>query len=114
MTNLLTTIQKVQDSYEIDISEKHHKSKVDMPSGTAISLAEAANIEEKNIQSLREGEHGNWHKALVSSEFEELEIKHSATNRSIYAQGALNIVKWFYQKPKNLYYMQTLIEDLYE
>ena len=49
MTNLLTTIQKVQDSYKIDISEKHHKSKVDMPSGTAISLAEAANIEEKNI-----------------------------------------------------------------
>ena len=48
------------------------------------------------------------------SEFEELQIEHSTTNRSIYAQGALNIVKWFYQKPKNLYHMQTLIEDLYE
>jgi len=114
MTNLLTTINKVQGSYEINISEKHHKSKIDAPSGTAISLAKSANIEEKKIKSMREGEHGNWHKATISNDFEELEIKHSTANRNIYAQGALNIVKWFYQKPKNLYYMQTLIEDLYE
>jgi 4-hydroxy-tetrahydrodipicolinate reductase len=114
MTNLLAIINKFQVRYEINISEKHHKSKIDAPSGTAISLAQSANIEEKKIKSIREGEYGNWHKATIANDFEELEIKHSAAKRNIYAQGALNIVKWFYQKPKNLYYMQTLIEDLYE
>jgi len=114
MVNFLANIKKIEGSYEIRISEKHHKSKIDSPSATAISLANAANIDEKKIESLREGDHGNWHKAKIYSEFEGLQIEHSTTNRSIYAQGALNIVKWFYQKPKNLYHMQTLIEDLYE
>ena len=114
MVNFLAKIKKIEGSYEIRISEKHHKSKIDSPSGTAISLANAANIDEKKIESIREGDHGNWHRATIYSEFEGLQIEPSTTNRSIYAQGALNIVKWFYQKPKNLYYMQTLIEDLYE
>ena len=114
MVDFLAKIKKIEGSYEIRISEKHHKSKIDSPSGTAISLANAANFDEKKIESIREGDHGNWHRATIYSEFEGLQIEHSTTNRSIYAQGALNIVKWFYQKPKNLYYMQTLIEDLYE
>ena len=114
MRNLLGKIKKVKDNYEIKLTEKHHESKIDAPSGTAIDLASALNFDVAKIESIREGNEGNWHKALIFNGFEELELKHSAPKRSIYAQGALNIVKWFYQKPKNLYYMQTLIEDLYE
>ena len=112
--DLIRKLLNFNNSLNVNISEKHHESKLDKPSGTAVSLAKLTNLEESKIDSLREGEAGNWHKIQLFNELEELELKHSALNRTIYAQGALNIVKWFYQKPKNLYYMQTLIEDLYE
>jgi len=114
MQDLVEKVLNFDESLQIEISEKHHESKLDKPSGTALSFAKLANLEESKIESFREGEAGNWHKIQLFNNFEELEFKHSASNRSIYAQGALNVVKWFYQKPKNLYYMQTLIEDLYE
>ena len=112
--DLVKKVLNFNNSQKVKISEKHHQSKLDKPSGTALSFAKLANLEESKIESFREGEAGNWHKIQLFNNFEELEFKHSASNRSIYAQGALNVVKWFYQKPKNLYYMQTLIEDLYE
>ena len=114
MQDLVEKVFNFDKSLQIKISEKHHESKLDRPSGTALSFARLTNSEESKIESLREGEAGNWHKIQLSNNLEELELKHSASNGSIYAQGALNIVKWFYQKPKNLYYMQTLIEDVYE
>ena len=96
------------------IRERDHTSILDKPSGTALCFEKLENVNVSKIESLREGEAGNWHKIDIFNNSEQLELKHSASNGSIYAQGALNIVKWFYQKPKNLYYMQTLIEDLYE
>ena len=114
MQDLVQKVLNFDKSFKVKISEKHHESKLDKPSGTALSFAKFANLEESEIESLREGEVGNWHKIQIFNDLEELELKHSASNGSIYAQGALNVVKWFYQKPKNLYYMQTLIEDLYE
>ena len=114
MHDLVRKVLNLDFSQKIQISEKHHVSKLDKPSGTALSFAKLATLEKSEIKSFREGESGNWHKIQILNDFEELEIMHSASNGSIYAQGALNVVKWFYQKPKNLYYMQTLIEDLYE
>ena len=114
MQGLVKKVLNFDNSLKIKISEKHHKSKLDKPSGTALSFAKLTNLEQSQIESFRQGDAGNWHKIKLLNDFEELELKHSALNRTIYAQGALNIVKWFYQKPKNLYYMQTLIEDLYE
>ena len=114
MQDLVEKVLNFDGSLQIEISEKHHESKLDKPSGTALSFAKLANLEQSKIKIFREGEAGNWHKIQLFNNFEELEFKHSASNRGIYAQGALNVVKWFYQKPKNLYYMQTLIEDLYE
>ena len=97
-----------------DLQQLLSKARLCEQKGDWKSAIKFYNIDEKKIESIREGDHGNWHRAKIYSEFEGLQIEHSTTNRSIYAQGALNIVKWFYQKPKNLYYMQTLIEDLYE
>ena len=111
---MLKKVFNYDKSLKVRISEKHHESKLDKPSGTALSFAKLTDLEESKIKSFREGDGSNWHKIQLSNHLEELEFKHSALNRSIYAQGALNVVKWFYQKPKNLYDMQTLIEDLYE
>jgi len=101
-------------NYSLTINEKHHKDKIDLPSGTAIKLCEALNIDSEKVKSTREGDNESYHEVIFqTNNGDKLQIKHSG-NRAVYAFEVLNIAKWFYQKPKNLYYMQTLIQDLYE
>ena len=114
MKDFANKISKIDQSLEIHISESHNKSKKDAPSGTAKDFARMLQLSTDKIEFDRTDEDKNSHKIAFSNNFESLELRHDTANRSIYAQGALNIAKWFYQRPKNLYYMQTLIEDLYE
>ena len=114
MKDFAKKISKIDQSFEIHISESHNKSKKDAPSGTAKDFARMLQFSTDKIKFDRTDEDKNSHKIAFSSNFESLELRHDTANRSIYAQGALNIAKWFYQRPKNLYYMQTLIEEIHE
>jgi 4-hydroxy-tetrahydrodipicolinate reductase len=114
MKDFVKKISKIDQSLEIHISESHNKSKKDAPSGTAKDFARMLQLSTDKIEFDRTDEDKNSHKIAFSNNFESLEIRHDTANRSIYAQGALNIAKWFYQRPKNLYYMQTLIEEIHE
>lgn len=114
MKDFAKKISKIDQSFEIHISESHNKSKKDAPSGTAKDFARMLQLSTDNIEFERTDEDKNSHKIAFSNNFESLELRHDTANRSIYAQGALNIAKWFYQRPKNLYYMQTLIEEIHE
>ena len=114
MKDFAKKISKIDQSLEIHISESHNKSKKDAPSGTAKDFARMLQQSTDKIKFDRTDEDKNSHKIAFSNNFESLELRHDTANRSIYAQGALNIAKWFYQRPKNLYYMQTLIEEIHE
>jgi len=114
MKDFAKKISKIDKSLEIHISESHNKSKKDAPSGTAKDFARMLQLSTDKIEFDRTDEDKNSHKIAFSNNFESLELRHDTANRSIYAQGALNIAKWFYQRPKNLYYMQTLIEEIHE
>ena len=114
MKDFAKKISKIDQSLEIHISESHNKSKKDAPSGTAKDFARMLQLSTDKIEFDRTDEDKNSHKIAFSNNFESLELRHNTANRSIYAQGALNIAKWFYQRPKNLYYMQTLIEEIHE
>lgn len=114
MKDFAKKISKIDQSLEIHISESHNKSKKDAPSGTAMDFARMLQLSTDKIEFDRTDEDKNSHKIAFSNNFESLELRHDTANRSIYAQGALNIAKWFYQRPKNLYYMQTLIEEIHE
>ena len=114
MKDFVKKISKIDQSLEIHISESHNKSKKDAPSGTAKDFARILQLSTDKIEFDRTDEDKNSHKIALSNNFESLELCHDTANRSIYAQGALNIAKWFYQRPKNLYYMQTLIEEIHE
>jgi 4-hydroxy-tetrahydrodipicolinate reductase len=114
MKDFVKKISKIDQSLEIHISESHNKSKKDAPSGTAEDFARMLQLSTDKIEFDRTDEDKNSHKIAFSNNFESLELRHDTANRSIYAQGALNIAKWFYQRPKNLYYMQTLIEEIHE
>ena len=94
------------------IVETHHKMKKDAPSGTAKTLAEilkAARNSEIPIQSIREGDVVGEHTVIFSGPGERLELTHRATNRGIFARGAIRAAKWIVDKPPGLYSMQDVL-----
>jgi 4-hydroxy-tetrahydrodipicolinate reductase len=76
------------------IEEHHHQHKRDSPSGTALTLAqelkEHFSIEPPVISSRREGDIVGFHEILWKSEFETLRLSHEATDRRVFASGALS------------------------
>ena len=95
-----------------EIVETHHKMKKDAPSGTAKTLAEilkATRHGEIPIQSIREGDVVGEHAVILGGPGESLELTHRATNRRIFAGGALRAAKWIVDKPPSLYSMQDVL-----
>ena len=96
----------------IEIYEQHHKEKKDSPSGTAINLKDQLKdiLSDKDIhiESSREGDSPGLHTIKLSFEDETLEISHKATDRSIFAKGAIIAGKWLKDKPPGLYTMQDI------
>jgi 4-hydroxy-tetrahydrodipicolinate reductase len=95
-----------------EIVETHHKMKKDAPSGTAKTLAEilkATRNSEIPIQSIREGEIVGEHAVIFRGPGESLELTHRASNRGIFALGALRAAKWIINKPPGSYSMQDVL-----
>lgn len=87
--------------FDIAMSEIHHTKKKDAPSGTAITLAECAQIHKNQVSSVRVGKVVGEHILYLSSDSESLEIKHTAHTRKLFAEGALELCKNIYnQAPK--------------
>ena len=96
----------------IEIHEQHHKEKKDSPSGTAINLKDQLKdiVSNKDIHivSSREGDAPGVHTIKLSFEDETIEISHKASDRSIFAKGAIIAGKWLKDKPPGLYMMQDI------
>jgi len=118
------------ESFDIEIVERHHKRKIDAPSGTAIMLADAANsalpydadyvyereslrsAREKNeigISSVRGGTIVGMHDVIFAGHDEVLELRHTAASREIFALGAVRAAKFITAKAAGLYSMKDLI-----
>lgn len=115
--------------FDVEIVEKHHNQKVDAPSGTAIMLFEAVkssrpsstavydrhllknkrSADEVGIHSLRCGAIVGEHEVVFASDSEIIEIKHTALNKSVFADGALRAAKFVVGKKNGLYCMDDLI-----
>jgi 4-hydroxy-tetrahydrodipicolinate reductase len=121
------------DISDIEIIEAHHKYKVDAPSGTALLLGEAAAAgagidfpdcgvfsregytgERKTgsigFSTIRGGNIPGEHTVMFIGENERLEITHRATDRKIFAQGALHGALWLSEQEKGLYSMQDALD----
>ncbi|CAG7590022.1 MAG: 4-hydroxy-tetrahydrodipicolinate reductase [Candidatus Midichloria sp.] len=132
---LVSLLSKMLDaSYDIDITEKHHRNKVDIPSGTAASLIneiKKAKKEHFDIDySSNPPEHGprpenfigvhversgnlpGEHEVVFTSNSELISVKHIAFERKLFALGAIRIIKWFDQhQPKpSIYSMKNVLE----
>jgi 4-hydroxy-tetrahydrodipicolinate reductase len=84
--------------YEFSIAETHHVSKLDAPSGTAITIREvvkkAAGLEELPIEATREGDAKGLHVLEARSSADRLVLTHEAFSRRGFAEGAVRAAEW--------------------
>ncbi len=119
------------DDFEPELMEMHHHHKRDAPSGTAERLIEilqnAYNINRKQVTHGREGLIGarpkkeigvhtlrggdivGEHSIYFCGEGERIELTHRATDRKIFAQGAVRATHWAIGKPVGIYNMEHVL-----
>ena len=103
---------------ECNIEEIHHISKVDAPSGTAIEIKNLIkkydldkNILSINIDSKRVGDFFGIHKVSFKNDINEVEFKHEALSRDVFAEGAIEIAKKILKKDPGLYQLEDFFEN---
>ena len=108
-------------AFDIDIVEMHHRSKQDAPSGTALALGAAAREARQaardgahregdvGFASVRAGDIVGEHTVLFAGPGEALSMTHRATDRGIFARGALAAALWLQSQPPGRYTMRDLL-----
>ncbi len=90
------------DGYQFSVSETHHSSKVDAPSGTALTLKEillaAKPGIEVPVESHRIGDAKGEHIVTARSEYDVIELRHDAHSRRGFAIGAVRGAEWLLNK----------------
>ena len=123
--------KKIPNDYHIGISDDHHRKKIDYPSGTALMLASAVcKGKNKNFDSIkgkiflnkkgnfqknkinffitRKGSTIGKHSVLFNNKIENIELRHVAFSRELFADGALKAAIWISKKNKGLFNMQDM------
>lgn len=92
LTELVERAARALSNWDCDIIEAHHAQKQDAPSGTALSLGAAAEQggAMPHYASLRAGDIVGEHVVQFAGLGERIELVHRATNRDIFARGALH------------------------
>ena len=135
--NLLAALVKrvarsLDENFDIEILEMHHKAKIDAPSGTALMLGEAAasgrGIDlyahsargrdghagarrpgDIGFASLRGGTAAGDHSVIFAGPSERITLSHQAEDRMIFAHGALKAALWAHGKQPGLYSMADVL-----
>lgn len=134
MLRLLEKAAKVMGNYaDIEIIEAHHRHKVDAPSGTALAMGEIiAHALDKDLKNcavyaregytgerelgtigfatVRAGDIVGEHTAMFADSGERLEIKHKASGRMTFANGAVRAVLWLKDRKNGLYDMSNVLD----
>lgn len=118
--------------YDIEIVEKHHRRKVDAPSGTAIALADSVNEalnneytytfdrstrrqsrdpKEIGISAVRGGTIVGDHDVIFAGTDEVITFSHQAYSRALFGNGAIQAAKFLAGKPAGYYTMSDVIEQ---
>ena len=133
-----TLLKLVQDAakvlatagFDMEIVEKHHRLKVDAPSGTALALADSINEamdnkyhyvydrsqkrekrddKEIGISAVRGGTIVGEHEIIFAGQDEVIESKHTAYSKAIFGKGAVEAAKFLAGKPAGRYDMSDVI-----
>jgi 4-hydroxy-tetrahydrodipicolinate reductase len=118
--------------WDVEIMEMHHRGKADAPSGTALALGRAVatgrgvsldKVAQRGrdgitgarrdgdigFASLRGGDAVGDHHVIFAGAGERLELSHRATNRAIYAKGAVRAARWVIDQKPGLYGMKEVL-----
>jgi len=94
----LTELLAKLDGYRFEIAETHHTSKLDAPSGTAITLGQIIEAQRPDAQveitSHRVGDAKGVHVVIATSDNDTLELRHEALSRRGFALGAVRGAEW--------------------
>jgi len=124
--------RSLDEDYDIEIVEMHHKAKIDAPSGTALMLGEAAaegrkiKLSERSSRgrdgitgarnsvnigfaSLRCGTVVGEHTVVFAGPYERIELTHRAEDRSLFANGAVKAAIWARGKQPGFYSMADVL-----
>jgi 4-hydroxy-tetrahydrodipicolinate reductase len=135
--NLLVALARrvaeaLDEDFDIEIVEMHHRDKVDAPSGTALMLGAAAaegrgiDLDKRAVRArdghtgprqrgnigfatLRGGSVVGDHRVIFAGAGERVELAHVAGDRSIFARGAVKALQWGYGKAPGLYSMSDVL-----
>lgn len=111
--HLIKEATKLLGDADIHISEAHHRHKKDSPSGTALNMAQRVHevLPEKPLEhsSIRAGDIVGEHSILFALPGETIQLTHNASNRDIFAMGALRAARWLQTKPVGLYNMSDVL-----
>ena len=118
-------------SYDVSVSEVHHREKADAPSGTALMVAEKllstvdrktglqiGNPEGKigkeliNVASMRVGSVPGIHTITLDSAADTIEIRHTARSREGFAEGAVKAAAWLIKQNPGIYTMDDFVSAL--
>lgn len=131
---LISTAAKIlyAEGFDIEIIEKHHRMKMDAPSGTALMLADTINLSldhkmcynydrsriraERNkndigISAVRGGGIVGEHEVIFAGDNEMISVKHEAFSRGVFAKGAVFAAAYICDCKPGLYTMQDVISQ---
>ena len=113
---------------DIEIVETHHNRKLDAPSGTALTLAKAVQAGrpestiaygrsgmgkrkpgEITVHALRMGNISGQHEIHITTDHEQLTLRHEAYDRTLFAEGAMAAARFLIGKPAGLYGMEDIL-----
>ncbi len=135
--NLLAALTRrvaaiLDDDFDIEIVEMHHRHKIDAPSGTALLLGQSAadgrdvDLDARSVRSrdghtgarqsgdigfatLRGGDVVGDHTVVFAGPGERIELGHKASNRGIYARGAVKAAQWLVGRKPGIYSMADVL-----
>lgn len=131
-TNLLLALaerasESLGPEWDAEILETHHRHKIDAPSGTALALGKAVERGGGRTPDLspdrtgprkqgsigfavrRGGDVAGEHTVSFFTTGERIDLSHTATDRTVFARGALRAAQWLAGKPAGLYSMRDVL-----
>lgn len=126
---LAKIVAKAMPDCDIEIIEKHHNRKLDVPSGTALLLADSIksvkddceyNIgrhengkrtkNEIGIHAVRMGNEVGTHEVIFATNSQVITLKHEAENRGLFAEGAVTAAEFLMGREAGYYNMDDILE----
>ena len=133
---LLEVVEQVaaalDEDYDIEVLEMHHRHKVDSPSGTALALGKAAAagrgvdldaVADKvrdgivgarkrgdiGFATLRGGDVAGEHSVIFAADGERIMLSHKASSREVFSRGAITAALWLSERPAGFYSMKDVL-----